>query len=198
MSVTDPLFRSNLAADPKGPRLFLLHNLQIPSRVYHKYMATDIPYFEDEETKPQPGYPTVERETINAIVYDPATDEVLCLDWNNFDWKTFVIGGVEAGEDPVVGALREIEEETGYADLEFIADFGRMKSGYFAAHKNENRIANATGLIFKLKSRAQKEVSEEEKGVHTLVWLHRADVANFVNLSSQKYAWEKAASRLPL
>lgn len=159
-------------------------------------MTTDIPYFEDEETKPQPGYPTVERETINAIIYDPVTDEVLCLDWNNFDWKTFIIGGVEEGEDPVVGALREIEEETGYTDLEFVADVGRMKSGYFAAHKNENRIANATGLIFKLKSRTQKEISEAEKGVHTMLWLPRDQVADFVNLSSQRYAWEKAQALL--
>jgi hypothetical protein len=156
----------------------------------------EIPYFEDEETKPQSGFPTVERETINAVIYDPATDEVLCLDWNNFDWKTFIIGGVEDGEDLVVAALREIEEETGYTDLEFVADFGKMKSGYFAAHKKENRLANATGLLFILKSRTQKHISEAEKSVHTVVWIPRTEVANYVDLSSQKYAWEKASEKL--
>jgi len=35
------------------------------------------------------------------------------------DWD-FPKGGVEAGEDPLAAAIRETEEETGIADLEFV------------------------------------------------------------------------------
>ena len=97
-------------------------------------MQNDIPYFEDEDSKLKPDLPIVERETINAILYNPETKEVLCLDWEKFGWKTFVIGGVEDNESPREAAIREIEEETGYVNLEFIADLGRLRSGYFAAH----------------------------------------------------------------
>ncbi len=158
--------------------------------------TNDIPYFEDEETKPQPGYPTVERAAINAIVYDPTTDTVLCLDWNKFDWKTFIIGGIEDDEDPITAALREIKEETGYCNLKLVSEFGNMRSGYFAAHKNENRISNATNFLFELENDERDEISEPERVQHTVVWVPREEVATFVNLSSQKYAWEKAEQLL--
>lgn len=69
-----------------------------------------IPYFEDEESKLHPESPTVERITINAILWNSQTNEFLCLDWEKFDWKTFVIGGVEDEEDILEATIREIEK----------------------------------------------------------------------------------------
>jgi len=110
----------------------------------------EIPYFEDEDSKLRPELPIIERPTINAILWNPRTNEFVCLDWQEFGWKTFIIGGIEEdkGEDARAAASREIEEETGYTDIEFVAEIGKLRSGYFAAHKNENRIANTTGLLF--------------------------------------------------
>ena len=31
---------------------------------------------------------------------NPETKKILCLDWEKFNWKTFVIGGVEDTENP--------------------------------------------------------------------------------------------------
>jgi len=154
-------------------------------------MTEEIPYFEDENSKIHPGLPIVERETINAVLWNPKTNEILCLDWEKFGWKTFVIGGVEDGEDLEESAKREVEEETGYVNIEFISDLGKLRSGYFATHKNENRIANTTGFFFKLKNNKQKPVDVSNLP-HIFKWIPKEEVASYINLSSQRYLWKKA------
>ncbi len=153
---------------------------------------TTIPYFEDEESKLNPDLPIVERDTINAIIYDPVKNEVLCLDWEKFGWKTFVIGGIENNEDPIAAATREIQEETGYKNIKFIAEVGRSKSGYYAAHKKENRISNAVGLLFELVDSEQVDTKESETANHVIKWIPKDEVSSYISLASQKYIWEKA------
>lgn len=159
-------------------------------------MENDIPYFEDESSKMRPDLPIVERETVNAILWNPRTNEALCLDWLKFDWRTFVIGGVEEGESPEKAALREIIEETGYEDIALLSELGRLRSGYFAAHKGENRLANATGLLFELRSERRRDIDSASLP-HAFVWMPRYDVEPFINLASQKYLWSRAAELLP-
>ena len=159
-------------------------------------MDNSIPYFEDEFSAMKPGIPIVERDAINAIVYNRTNDEVLCLDWAKFGWRSFIIGGIEGEEDSVAAALREISEETGYRDLKFIARLGRTRSGCYAAHKGVNRISNATGLLFELISNSREEVLGLENLPHTFIWIKRSEVSSFINLTSQKYIWEKAQEYL--
>ncbi len=154
-------------------------------------MKEDIPYFEDEDSKLHPDLPIIERETVNVILWNPKDNKVLCLDWEKFGWKTFVIGGVEESENLQEAAKREIEEETGYINLEFLANLGRIRSGYFAAHKNQNRIANTTGFLFKLINNEQKEVNAVDLP-HIFKWIDKEKVASYITLSSQKYLWENA------
>lgn len=159
-------------------------------------MPDTILFFEDENSKRVPGKPTVEREAINAIVLDSVTGEVLCLDWKDFGWKTFVIGGVEEGESPVDAAKREVREETGYTELKFVKDLGRTRSAYYAAHKGENRISNATGLLFELGSTKREPTSETDTRNHEFVWIPKDRVAAFITPSSQKYIWQKTLEYL--
>lgn len=41
----------------------------------------------------------------------------------NGEWR-LPKGSLDGGEEPVAGALREVREETGFADLEIVADLG--------------------------------------------------------------------------
>ncbi len=153
-----------------------------------------VPEFEDEGSKRQHGKPAVVRKTVYALLRNPKDDTYLCLDWNGFYWNTVVIGGIEDGDDPVTAAKKEIAEETGYADVRFVKELGRQVGHYYAAHKKENRTADAVGLLFDLVSDKQHKVQDDELKKHTPKWLTRDEVGKFLNISSQKYVWERYLS----
>ncbi len=133
-----------------------------------------IPEFVDEKNPPIEGKPTKERETIHAIVYSKERDAYLTLKWKNHDWHTIIVGGVDEGENIVDSARREVQEETGYTDLVFKGILGgEVRSQYFAAHKDENRVALTTALYFELNSEKKVEVSKEEESLHEVFWLPR-------------------------
>lgn len=150
---------------------------------------TNIPYFEDEKNKLMPDVPMIERNVVHVIIFNPKTDEVLCLEWSKFDWKTFIVGGIENDEDLIVASEREVKEETGYKHIKYIAEVGKTKSAFYAAHKKENRIANATGMLFELIDTDRDEISESESKNHTFKWVPKDEVSNFINLDNQKYIW---------
>lgn len=135
------------------------------------------PRFTDERNPPRPGVETVRRALTIAIVHDPKTDSYLALEWPGQGWTTFVTGGVESGEDIVESAKREIAEETGYTDVEYVRTLGGPTEAHFhATHKGVNRISETTTILFTLKSDAKKEVAAEEAAQHVPIWLTRAEL----------------------
>lgn len=135
-----------------------------------------IPSVVDHTNPPQIDKKTVVRKNVHAVVYNPARKAYLTLQWKKFPWKTVVLGGMEDGEDATEAALREMKEETGYTDLIFKKVLGApVQAAYFAAHKNENRIAITTAVYFEMASEAQVEVAEEEKETHEITWTEEKD-----------------------
>jgi len=124
----------------------------------------------------QEGKELVTREATVNILHDPKTDRYLCLKWKKQPWTTFVTGGVEGDESSVDAAVREIREETGYKDVRLVRTLGKMRSEFFAAHKDVNRIALNTVQLFELVSDARDEVSEDELAKHEAVWLTRGEL----------------------
>jgi len=138
-----------------------------------KYVVT--PHIIDKKNPPKPDKKTVERKMVHAIIHDPKTDKYLILKWKKFDWNTFVVGGIEEGEDVVDAAKREILEETGYKNLKLLKTIeSAAKVEYYAAHKDENRLALSSAVYFELDSDKREAISGEEKEKHEPVWVDRS------------------------
>lgn len=139
--------------------------------------ATNFPHVTDKNNPPQAKKVSVERLTVHALVRDPRTGKFIGLKWKKHPWTTFIVGGVEAGEDVVEAAKREVLEETGYSDLRFIKILGGpIRAEYFAAHKDENRVAITNGVLFELNSEKREPVKENESAKHEIVWLNQEDL----------------------
>lgn len=139
----------------------------------------------------QPDKSTVDRKVITAFVKHNKEDKYLCLDWLPYGWKTGIIGGVEDGEDVTEAAKREIREETGYKNLRFVKYVGgEMHNNFFARHKNVNRYARATGMLFELINEEKDMVDPEELVNHQPVWVAGKEMKNFLNLLNFVYMWE--------
>ncbi|MGB5018453.1 MAG: class I tRNA ligase family protein, partial [Candidatus Moraniibacteriota bacterium] len=131
-----------------------------------------IPDLVNQKNLPVPGKPTVFRNTVSAIVYNPKKNQYLVLKWKKNDWITFVIGGVEEGEDIISAASREVLEETGYRNLKFVRVLGGpVQARYHVSHKNENRIAHIRAVLFELQDESRTIVSSEESEKHEALWV---------------------------
>jgi len=134
-----------------------------------------IPCRTDKNNPPVKDKKTKTRKMVHVIVKDGK--KVLCVKWKKQPWTAFVVGGVDDGEKIVDAARREVLEETGYKNLEFEKIVGtQMRGEYFAAHKNENRVANTTAVIFRLKNKEKEKISKEELAKHEAVWLEVKEI----------------------
>ena len=124
------------------------------------------------------GLPIVERDSVLAIVKHWKEDRYLVLSSKKHSWKTFVIGGIEKGEDPAGTVRRETAEETGFKDIKSIKQLGGTVSAtHFAPHKNENRLAHVRGFYVELASGAQTPVAEDESAHQQIEWVEARDMA---------------------
>lgn len=123
------------------------------------------------------GIKTVDRECILAIVKHWEKDEYLCLVSEKHKWTTFVIGGIDKGEDEMEAAKREIIEETGFKDFaSFKRLGGHVYAKHFAPHKNENRFAKLNGFYVELKSGTQDPIAEHESNHQKVIWVPKEDI----------------------
>ncbi|HEY9585296.1 MAG TPA: class I tRNA ligase family protein, partial [Candidatus Paceibacterota bacterium] len=114
--------------------------------------------------------------------------------------KLLVGGGRTENEDPVKCALREIAEETGYTDIEFIERLPQtITHNYFAASKNVWRTIDVVALKLRLKSEARNEPSleEDEKNKFTVLWQTKEELSNDITDKAHGYVFRKFAGLPP-
>lgn len=119
------------------------------------------------------------RKSIVAIVKNPATGRYLSLNWGpKYGGSLFIGGGREEGEEPITTALREIAEETGYVDAEFISHTGITHHHYFAFSKGVARNTEVVGLYFELQSEQKiaHNHQADEAGKFAVEWLSESEV----------------------
>jgi leucyl-tRNA synthetase len=144
----------------------------------------------DKKNPPVPGKKTEERKNVHAIVRNPQNNKFLCLKSKKFGWTTFPMGGIEEGEDVVAAAQREVEEETGYKNLKLVRVLGgEVRAEYFAKHKDENRVAYTTGVLFNLINEEKSPVDKEWEDSHELMWIDEKDVNYDVMCHAEMNDW---------
>jgi 8-oxo-dGTP pyrophosphatase MutT (NUDIX family) len=136
-----------------------------------------------------PEWPVVRRETVVAILWDQMRGQFCCLHWPRQGWRTFVVGGVKVdeGEGPVWAARRELIEETGYTQHEFVAGLGKFQGRYLASHKQERRIANTSAVLFRLTSAKTVPTNGQPHRMH---WTRGYDVPHDLTHQFSRHVWD--------
>ncbi|PLX27771.1 leucine--tRNA ligase [Candidatus Parcubacteria bacterium] len=134
---------------------------------------------------------TVERRLVYALVKNPKDNKVLLLKWPGYNTHTFIVGGVEEGEDLVEAARREVLEETGYKNLKLIKEYNdEVHVKYCAVHKNQNRYAMAKCIQFELEDEERTKVSDDEKAKHEALWVTEEEAEKLLEYKNFTYFWQ--------
>jgi leucyl-tRNA synthetase len=149
------------------------------------------PEFISKDEPPKSELPFVDRNAVVCLVRNPKTKEFLCLQWQiSENWKTFVTGGVEKGEDYVAACQREVAEETGYKNIKFVSELGQAHEKFYHILKKENRHAYFKGFVFDLVNEEKTEIAGEELSKHKPVWVNEKSVETFIKGAVFKYFWD--------
>lgn len=125
----------------------------------------------DQDNPPIEGKEDTDRDVVMCLIKHPTDDTYLTLRWTDFPWHNFVMGGIERDEDVEKAALREIQEETGFTDLELVDRLPvEINSKFYAAHKDVNRNIFTKVLLFQMKSLTQGDTNREEHEKFDVEW----------------------------
>ena len=135
-----------------------------------------------------------DKNKIVALI-ENAKGEVLTINWGPKLGGRLLVGGtMEAGEDAVETAIREIAEETGYYDLELVERGDeQVHHEYFAHSKGKAFVAHTTPLHFKLTHdrRAAQKLEDNEKDKFKVEWVSREVAAAEVVDPLHRFVFDK-------
>jgi leucyl-tRNA synthetase len=135
-----------------------------------------------------------DRKSIVAVVENTKTGEVLSINWGEkLGGNLLIGGGLEEGENPIDCAKREITEETGYKNVEFIAQSELIHHHYRAHSKNVNRNIEAIGLYFKLidDEKIEQSLEENEKNKFIVEWVDKKQLISKIKDPLHSYILKK-------
>lgn len=139
------------------------------------------------------GESFVEREAVVCIIKHWSEEKYLCHSLKDTDWKGFIIGGIEKNETLERAGVREIIEETGYKNPQFIKKLGGVVHAKFYQNiKKENRFGHFIPLLFVLKDGERVEITDHNQQHYNINWIEKDQVSSFVNREELKLIWDRA------
>ena len=146
-----------------------------------------------EEVTGTPHENETKKNSIVAIVYDEANDKFLTINWHDKGGRLFIGGTIHEGETALDCAKREIEEETGYVDLELVSELPKINHHYYAFNKDKYFNIECTGFYFKLKSDKQNKQNLDNDEIFDVEWVSRKQIEEIKDeLHSKTYQYAMA------
>ncbi len=99
-------------------------------------------------------------------------------------------GHIDPGETPIVTALRETQEESGYADLQILADLGSQVVTF--QHHGQQYIRTEFYFLMTLQSEAQVVRPTEDAMQFQTIWLPLAEAVAALTFEAEKNIARKA------
>jgi len=135
---------------------------------------------------------TIDRGDVVDLIIEHPTDGTFLLlrekNGSNPDVVHFVGGGTE-GEDHKIAIKRELEEETGFTNYEFVAGPIDIATCIAYRHtKNKNQITKS--FFYHLKLKDLKQISSEiNEGEHTIEWRNKEEIAHLITWDGHSQGW---------
>lgn len=137
-----------------------------------------------------------------GVVFDPETQKYAVGKQHDNGSLRLFSGGVDANEDIKEGILREVTEESGLHDFEYVEKIGEALAHYHNTLRNVDRVAHATCFLVILKSIDLNKVNLEEHEKFSLVWATAAEIISDMEARNENkdndhwiYFMKKAVAR---
>jgi len=140
--------------------------------------------------------PISERDAVVAVIKHWSEDKYLGVRWKRTNWQGFVIGGIEKNEDAADAGIREIQEETGYQNIEVVKNLGgKVHAKFYQALKKENRFAHFEPVLYQLKDGERTVIDTAEQALHDLIWLSAEEMEKFITHDDMKIVWSRVIGK---
>jgi len=134
----------------------------------------------------RPHEPEITRPTVVCIIKHWSENKYLFLNKKGLadlgkDVVVGAAGGVDGDESHEAAGVREILEETGYKNVQFIRSLGNpVAYRYYSKNGKQNRLAMLYPLYYELKDGERVEISDDEKKLHDTIWLTEDEIGVYL------------------
>lgn len=120
---------------------------------------------------------------------------ILVVNQNGNSWS-FPKGHIEEGEDALTAAKREIKEEAGVTQLEYIGDMGTYSRYKIGKNVNEDDISEVKHITMFLFRTDQEKLQPIDSDNPEARWVAREDVVNLLTHKKDKEFWLSVKDKL--
>ena len=135
----------------------------------------------------------IHTESAGGVVLNGA-GQVLVVNQKGTSWS-LPKGHIEEGEDALAAALREIQEETGVTQLEYLGDFGSYTRHKLSADGGEDESELKTIRMFLFRTK-QAVLFPTDGDNPEARWVEREEVASFLTHPKDREFFHSALERL--